>query len=105
MLRDERDPDPSRRYKAFGTWPNVSQHSACSSPQGCANPHDIEESLGAGGGGTIAFSADGISWRPEDLASITREVSPLGCPGHCDPVSGCNCSYGLGMRWDTHNNL
>ena len=105
VMRDAAEVNASRRYKAFGTWPNVSQHSACSSPQGCANPHDIEESLGAGGGGTIAFSADGISWRPEDLASITREVSPLGCPGHCDPVSGCNCSYGLGMRWDTHNNL
>ena len=108
VMRDAREANASRRYKAVGTWPNMSAHrTTCAFEQGCVNTNDIEESLGNGSSGTLAFSADGLTWSSDDLVSVVTNVSPFGCPGHCIPevttkdnttVGGCNCSFGLGKH-------
>ena len=59
MMKDSRDPDPRRRYKAMGEWEN--------SP--IANTY---------GGAAVAFSPDGLHWTPYDGNPVIHHGPNLG---------------------------
>lgn len=109
VWRDRRDANASRRYKGIGAFGNCSYARPCRAPQGCCTPAKLApghvpdcEAYRY----SLAFSADGVTWRDADMHSIGREIGG----GECGPTEPGQpprppCVPGIGSRWDTQSNL